>query len=149
MTESPAKPADGAQPARRVRPLLNTDTAFFWEAVRRGELALQRCAACRTLRYPPAPMCQHCQSLHWQAVNASGRGRVHSFTVVHHPPVPPFAYPNAIALIELEEGVRMISQLVGIAPESIVIGMEVAVSFERVDDDLVLPLFRPLAGSVA
>jgi uncharacterized OB-fold protein len=138
-----------APPARRVRPLITEDTAFFWAAVGRGVLAIQRCDGCGTLRHPPAPMCPHCQSLAWQAAPMSGRGRVHSFTVVHHPAVPPFVYPNAIALIELEEGVRLLSQLVGIAPADIALDLPVAVSFETVEDGLVLPLFRPAQEVVA
>jgi uncharacterized OB-fold protein len=68
---------------------------------------------------------------------------VFSFVVAHHPPVPPFSYPNAIALIELDEGTRLVSNLVGIAPADVAIGMRVRVEFTRVDDELVLPLFRP------
>lgn len=138
-----------APPARRVRPLRTRDTAFFWEAVDRGELVIQRCDDCNALRHPPAPMCPGCQSLAWRAQPMSGRGRVHSFTVVHQPAVPPFVYPNAIALIELEEGVRVLSQLVDIDPADIALDLPVTVSFETVEEGLVLPLFRPAQGVAA
>ena len=88
-------------------------------------------------------MCPHCHSLEWDTLPASGRGRVHSFVVAHHPPIPPFEYPNLIVLVELEEGTRLVSNLVGIDPADAEIGMSVEVEFTRVDEELVLPLFRP------
>ena len=137
--ERPAAPPT----RRRPRPAQSHDNAFFWQGVAAGELRIQRCTGCHALRHPPGPMCPHCQSLDWDAVVSGGRGHVFSFVVAHHPPVPPFAYPNAIALIELDEGTRLVSNLVGIAPADVAIGMRVRVEFTRVDDELVLPLFRP------
>ena len=131
---------------RRPRPAQSRDNAFFWEGVAAGELRIQRCTACRTLRHPPGPMCPHCQSLDWDTVTACGRGRIYSFVVAHHPPIPPFAYPNAIALIELEEGTRIVSNVIGIDPAGLEIGLPVEVAFSRVDEELVLPLFRPVAA---
>ena len=110
-----AAPA-AATPRRRPRPAQSHDNAFFWEGVAAGELRIQRCTGCKALRHPPGPMCPHCHSLDWDTLAASGRGHVYSFVVAHHPPVPPFAYPNAIALIELDEGTRLVSNLVGIDP---------------------------------
>ena len=80
-----------------------------------------------------------------ESVEASGRGTVHSFVVAHHPPIPPFEYPNVIALVELEEGTRLVSQLAGVGPDDVRIGMPVQVEFEQVDEDLVLHRFRPTA----
>ncbi len=136
-------PAADPKPRRRPRPARSQDNAFFWEGVAAGELRIQRCTACRALRHPPGPMCSRCQSLDWDWSVASGRGHVFSFVVAHHPPVPPFTYPNAIALIELDEGTRLVSNLVGIDPADVEIGTRVRVEFTRVDDELVLPLFRP------
>jgi hypothetical protein len=135
---APAKKA-----ARRPRPAQSQDNAFFWEGVAAGELRIQRCTGCKALRHPPGPMCPRCHSLDWDAIVSSGRGRVFSFVIAHHPPVPPFTYPNAIALIELDEGTRLVSNLVGIDSALVAIGLRVHVEFTRVDDDLVLPLFRP------
>ena len=136
--------AASAKPtARRPRPAQSHDNAFFWEGVAAGELRIQRCTRCSALRHPPGPMCPRCQSLDWDTIVSQGRGHVYSFVIAHHPPVPPFAYPNAIALIELEEGTRLVSNVVGIDPAQIAIGLRVQVEFSRVDDDLVLPLFRP------
>jgi len=132
-----------AKPRRRPRPAQSHDNAFFWQGVAAGELRIQRCTACRALRHPPGPMCPHCQSLDWDTIVSAGLGHVFSYVIAHHPPVPPFSYPNAIALIELDEGTRLVSNLVGIAPADVAIGMRVRVEFTRVDDELVLPLFRP------
>jgi uncharacterized OB-fold protein/acyl dehydratase len=138
-----AAPSAGAKPRRRPRPAQSHDNAFFWRGVAAGELRIQRCASCKALRHPPGPMCPHCQSLDWDTIVSAGRGHVFSFVVAHHPPVPPFSYPNAIVLIELDEGTRLVSNLVGVAPADVAIGMRVRVEFTRVDDELVLPLFRP------
>jgi uncharacterized OB-fold protein len=137
-------PAAAAAPARRrPRPAQSHDNAFFWEGIAAGELRIQRCTGCHALRHPPGPMCPHCQSLDWDTIVSAGRGHVFSFVVAHHPPVPPFSYPNPIALVELDEGTRLVSNLVGVAPGDVAIGMRVRVEFTRVDDELVLPLFRP------
>ena len=137
---APAAPA-------RMRPVRNYDNAFFWEGVDRGELLIQRCGSCQTLRHPPSPMCPHCQSLERETVKASGRGVIHSFVKMHHPAIPPFDYPNPVILVELEEGTRLVSQLDGSGSATgsarIEIGMPVQVVFREVEEGFVLPLFRP------
>ncbi|MGH0032775.1 MAG: OB-fold domain-containing protein [Myxococcota bacterium] len=139
----PEKRAAAAAPAiPRPRPARSSDNDFFWAGVARGELLIQRCGSCKALRHPPGPMCPDCQSLDWDTVTASGRGHVYSFVVAHHPPIPPFEYPNLVVLVELEEGTRLVSNLVGVDPADVAIGMPVEVEFTRVDDELVLPLFR-------
>jgi len=143
--------AAGRSPAQakggRPRPGITHDNAFFWEGVKAGKLLIQRCAACGRLRHPPGPMCPGCQSLEWSAREASGRGTVYSFVVAHDPPVPPFQYPHAIALVELEEGTRLVANLVGIDPKAVRIGLPVRVEFAEVEEGLVLPQFRPVAGA--
>jgi 3-oxo-4,17-pregnadiene-20-carboxyl-CoA hydratase alpha subunit len=140
--------APPAKAPRRPRPAQTQDNAFFWEGVAKGELRIQRCTGCQALRHPPGPMCPHCHSLEWEAIRASGRGHVFSYVIAHHPPVPPFSYPNAIALVELDEGTRLVSNLIGIDPAEIAIGLRVRVEFTKVDDELVLPMFRPDASTV-
>lgn len=142
-----ASAAEQAERRRRPRPARTQDNAFFWEGVEQGRLLVQRCSACGRLQHPPGPMCPACHSLAWEAAQASGRGRVFSYVVFHHPPIPPFEYPNAIVLVELEEGTRLVSNLVGIDPAEIRIGMPVEVEFARMDEELVLPLFRPVEES--
>jgi uncharacterized OB-fold protein len=141
------RPATSSSPgeeptARRPRPAVNQDTAFFWEGVARGELLFQRCASCGTLRHPPRPACPSCRSLEWDTVASSGRGEVHSFVVYHYPEVPPFEAPYTVVLVQLDEGVRVVSNVVGVDANDVDIGMRVEVVFERVDDELTLPLFR-------
>jgi len=137
-----AEPEPSARPPR-PRPPMTRDNAFWWEGVKAGKLLIQRCGSCGTLRHPPRPMCPRCRSLEWDAVPASGKGTVHSFVVSHHPQVPAFDYPLVIGLIELEEGTRLVSNVIDIEPADVHVGMPVEVVFEAVDDELTLPLFRP------
>jgi uncharacterized OB-fold protein len=136
------RPAERAQAGARPRPAMNQDTEFFWEGAQRGELLIQRCASCGTLRHPPRPACGSCRSLEWDTVRSTGRGTVHSYVVHHYPPVPGFEPPYVVVLVELEEGTRLISNLVDVDANEVTIGMPVEVAFEKVDDDLTLPLFR-------
>jgi uncharacterized protein len=144
--EAKAAPEAPKKPARRPRPAVSPDTAFFWEGATHGELLIQRCAVCATLRHPPRPMCGVCGSLEWDTLKSSGRGVVYSFVIYHHPPVPAFDIPYVAALIELEEGTRLVSNVVGIPPDEVRIGMPVEVTFVKVDDDMILPLFKPREG---
>ncbi|HUH38692.1 MAG TPA: bifunctional MaoC family dehydratase N-terminal/OB-fold nucleic acid binding domain-containing protein [Spongiibacteraceae bacterium] len=142
-----APKADDAPPRpKRMRAVRNWDTGFFWEGADAGELRIQRCKGCQTLRHPPSPMCPDCQSLEWDYVRSSGRGTVYSYVVMHYPPIPPFEYPNPIALVELEEGTRLITQLKGVTEDEIEIGMPVEVAFTEVEPGMVLPLFVKRGG---
>jgi uncharacterized protein len=127
-----------------LRPTVNRDTAFFWEGTTAGELRIQRCAACGALRHPPGPTCPECLELSREYVVASGRGTVFSYVVHRHPPVPGHQLPIVLALVDLQEGVRMVATVDGVEPEAIEIGMPVTVGFRRIDDDLTLPVFRPV-----
>lgn len=141
---APAKqPEKAAAPApRRPPPGISDDTRFFWDGVREGKLLIQRCKACGSLRHPPGPVCPSCHSFEWDTLQSSGRGTVYSFVVMHYPEVPPFDHPNPIGLIELEEGTRLVAQLVGVKPAEVQIGQAVEVVFNTFDGDLVLPQFR-------
>jgi uncharacterized OB-fold protein/acyl dehydratase len=142
------RPAARAAAAPRVRPkpAVTHDNRFFWEGVARRELRIQRCNTCQRLQHPPGPMCPGCHGLDLGFVRASGRGTLYSFVVVHHPPVAPFEHPNLIALVELEEGTRLVSNLAGVAREEVRIGMPVEVEFAEVEPGRLLPRFRPVAG---
>jgi 3-oxo-4,17-pregnadiene-20-carboxyl-CoA hydratase alpha subunit len=133
-------------PAARPRPAQSADTSFFWDGAARGELLIQRCTSCGTLRHPPGPGCATCGSLDWDTVRSSGRGTVYSYAVHHYPPIPGFPVPNLVGLIELEEGVRVVANVTGIEPDVVEIGMPVEVYFEDFDG-VVLPQFRPPGGS--
>ena len=140
---APGSPAGRSRP--RPRPAITRDNAFFWEGIERGELLIQRCR-CGKLRHPPGPMCPSCHSLEWDTLEAGGRGIVYSFVVAHHPPIPPFSYPNVIALVELEEGVRLVANLVGVEREQVAVGMPVDCEIVEVEKDFKLPQFRPRQG---
>jgi uncharacterized OB-fold protein/acyl dehydratase len=140
----PKQKGEAVDRPRRPRPAVTLDNAFFFEGAKAGKLLVQRCAACGRLRHPPRPMCPSCRSLEWDTVEASGRGVVYSHVVVHHPQVPAFEYPLAVALVELEEGTRLVSNVVGVEPSEVRVGMPVEVEFVAFDDDLTLPQFRPV-----
>jgi len=142
----PSAPESAEVPQRlRPRPSMTDDTRFFWEGVAEGRLLIQRCSDCGRLRHPPGPACPSCHSFAWETQQASGRGSVYSFVRFHHPQVPPFESPNLIVLVELEEGTRLISNLVGVEPDQVEVGMPVQVDFRQVDPELQLPLFRPIS----
>jgi uncharacterized OB-fold protein len=138
------KPADrtAEPPPPRPRPPVNRDNEFFWDGALEGELRIQRCASCKQLRHPPGPMCPTCRSLDWDYVVASGRGTVYSHVVHHYPPMPQFGSPHNVVLVELEEGVRFVSNLADVDAADIKIGMPVRVRFTRIEDDYVLPQFE-------
>jgi uncharacterized protein len=129
---------------KRPRPSLTHDNRFFFEGAKEGKLLIQRCSNCGTLRHPPRPACPHCRSFEWAPIEASGRGTIYSYVVNHHPQVPAFDYPLVVALIELEEGTRLVANVSGITPETVAIGMPVQAAFETFDDDLTLPVFHPV-----
>ncbi|MFF4061352.1 bifunctional MaoC family dehydratase N-terminal/OB-fold nucleic acid binding domain-containing protein [Streptomyces sp. NPDC001668] len=126
----------------RPRPVVNRDNAGFWEGVEQHRLLVQRCTACTTLRFPWLPGCAHCGGPDWDTVEASGEGTVYSYVVMHHPPFPAFDPPYAVVLVELAEGVRMISNVVGTPYDKVRIGMPVRLVFRSYDGDLTLPVFR-------
>jgi uncharacterized OB-fold protein len=139
-----AAPEENEERPKRPRPALNRDNAFWFEAAREHRLVIQRCASCKVLRHPPRPRCDKCGSYEWDSVEASGRGTVYSFVVNHYPQVPSFDYPLAVGLVELEEGTRLVANIVGIEPSEITVGMAVEVEFVEHDPDLTLPAFHPV-----
>ncbi|MFD3308080.1 bifunctional MaoC family dehydratase N-terminal/OB-fold nucleic acid binding domain-containing protein [Streptomyces sp. NPDC058694] len=134
-------------PPKRPRPVVNRDNAGFWEGVSRHRLLIQRCDGCGTLRFPWLPGCNACGCPDWDTVEAGGEGTVYSYVVMHHPPFPAFDPPYAVGLIELAEGVRMISNVVGVPHDRVRIGMPVRLEFEQVDEELELPVFRAVERS--
>lgn len=130
----------------RLLPPITELTRPYWDAARRQELVVQRCEDCDRRLFPPRGNCPSCGSaaLSWRPV--SGRGTVYSYTIAHRPPHPVFAEqcPLAVAIVELEEGPRMISNVVGCNTADVRVGMSVRVAFEPIDDgDVVLPVFTP------
>jgi len=134
--------------AIRPAPIVTEDSAAFWDAADEGRLVAQRCAKCGRLRHPPRPMCPECRSLDVEMVTLSGRGTVYSYAILHHPRHPAFEYPVLAALVDLEEGIRLVSNLVGVARAEIRIGMPVEVEFAATDGGHRVPVFRPAESSL-
>jgi uncharacterized OB-fold protein len=133
------------------RPLPQPDddlVAGFWEHCSQGRLCFQRCTDCGTWRHLPRILCANCGSPKWQWSPSSGRGRIFSWTVTHQPLVKNFPeqVPYAVIVVELEEGVRMVSGLRGMAPADLTLDCPVEVVFENAGDGAKLPFFRPLRG---
>jgi hypothetical protein len=126
-------------------PRIDEESKGFWEACQRRELVLQRCGACGALRYYPRALCPACLSDAVEWVRATGRGTVYTFTVTHQNQAPGFrdALPYVLAYVELEEGVRMLTNIVDCAPDAVRIGMPVEVVFEDATAAVTLPKFKP------
>jgi uncharacterized protein len=133
----------------RPAPRRNDDSAFYWDAVARHELAAQRCRECGRLRHPPRPMCPHCRSLEWDEPSLAGTGSLYSYAVLHHPRSPLFDYPVLVALVDLDEGIRIVTNLVDMEPSDIRIGMRLTVAFEPTNDDGTVPVFGPQPAATA
>ena len=133
-------------PAELPRLAPTRDDAAWWEALRHHELTVQRCRACGTWRHPPSPICPACRSSAARFERVSGRGRVFSYTIVHHAVHPALAghLPYNVVLVELPDagGVRLISNVVDVPPTDLRVGLEVEVVFEDLDDATTLPRFR-------
>jgi uncharacterized protein len=126
-----------------LRPVRSPDTAFFWDGLAAGELRIQRCDKCGALRHPPGPLCTQCGAAGRAYMVSPGAGNVFSYVVHHHPPVPGKKLPLVIALAELDEGVRVLGEMPGVAPDEVSVGMPVEIEFLRIDDELTLPAWRP------
>ena len=125
---------------------MGLDNAWWWQLAEEGKLGIQRCLGCRTLRHPPRPMCGDCHSLDWDVVESCGKGSICSYTVLHHPKFPGYDYPLIIVLVDLAEGTRLTSQLVGCPPQDVDFGLPVEMLIQRDPDGFALPVFR-LAGN--
>jgi uncharacterized OB-fold protein len=134
------------KPYRKPLPRVDEESRGFWEACARHELYLQRCRRCATQRFYPRAVCPACLSDAVQWVRASGRGTVYSFTVTHQNQAPGFreALPYVLAIVELAEGPRLMTNVVECAPDAVRIGLPVEVVFEDVSAEISLPKFRPL-----
>lgn len=119
-------------------------TQPFWDACQRSSLEVSACTDCGKLFLPGGPVCPDCWSTDIEARPVSGTGEVFTFTVYRHSYHPALKIPYVVALIELVEGPRLISNIVGCAPEDVEIGMAVKVQFER-EGDFILPRFVPIA----
>ena len=130
-------------------PVPDLETAPYWEAATSGKLLIKRCNACGNAFFYPRAACPRCWSTDTAWLEASGRGTVYTFTVVHQNDLPPFRdrLPYVVAEIDLEEGVRMTSNVEGVNPDDVRCGMPVTVAFrseQRSENETVaIPIFRP------
>jgi uncharacterized OB-fold protein/acyl dehydratase len=139
-----ASAAEGPALGTRAAIAIGRDNAYFWEGVDAGELRIQRCDGCGVLRHPPQPLCDGCGSTDQGFVVASGRGSVYSHVTHHYPPLPGVQLPHTVLLVELEEGVRLVSELApGEDGARVDIGAAVQVAFVPVPGATrTLPVFR-------
>jgi uncharacterized OB-fold protein len=129
---------------KRFVPTPTPETRPFWEGTKAGELRLQRCDACAHVYFPPRSFCPKCagRKVSWFA--SSGRGKLYSY-VIHQRPVPGFKPPYSIAVVELQEGPRMMTNVINCpqTPEALQLDMELEVAFTKLSEEITLPTFQP------
>jgi uncharacterized OB-fold protein len=128
----------------RALPEPTPETRDFWDGTAAGQLRLQRCDACAHVYFPPRPFCPACASRRVSSFAATGHGTLYSY-LIHHRPVPGFTPPYAIAVVQLAEGPRLMSNIVDCpqTPEALVLDMPLEVAFQKLDERITLPVFRP------
>jgi hypothetical protein len=126
-------------------PTPDDETQPFWDAAREGRLLIKRCASCGRAHHYPRPFCPYCWSSEVAWEQASGAGTVYAFSVVHRNDLPPFneRVPYVAAIVELDEGPRMMTNVVDCDVEDVRVGMAVEVTFRAIDDNVSVPVFRP------
>jgi hypothetical protein len=135
-----------AKAYRKPLPRIDEESRGWWEALARHELHVQECGGCGTRRLPPRAVCPTCLSSAVRWVRSAGRGTVYSFTVTHQNQAPGFreTLPYVLAVVELAEGPRLMTNVVECAPDAVRIGMAVEVVFDDVTPEVTLPTFRPV-----
>jgi uncharacterized protein len=129
-------------------PVPSPESQPYWDGLREHKLLTPRCDACAGYWFPPSLLCPHCNSAKWTWTAVSGRGRIFSYVVYHRVYHPGFAgeVPYAVAVIELDEGPRLISNVIGIAPDKLVCDMRVEVVYQPITEAITLPKFKPIAA---
>jgi uncharacterized OB-fold protein len=132
----------------RLLPEPTPETRHFWEGCQAGELRLQRCADCAQSYFPPRPFCPRCASRNVEVFRASGRASLYSYVINHRPRPDVGDQPHAIAVVTLEEGPRMMTNITGCpqTPEALVLDMPLTVTFEKQSEAITLPFFTPAKG---
>ena len=129
----------------RVLPQPTPETQHFWDGCKAGELRLQRCTDCKDAYFPPRPFCPKCGSRSVEVFKAAGRGFLYSYVINHRPRPDLGTEPHSIAVVQLDEGPRMMTNIVGCpqTPEALVLDMPLKVTFSKQSDDISLPFFEP------
>jgi uncharacterized OB-fold protein len=132
----------------RILPTPTPETRHFWEGCKAGELRLQRCTACQHSYFPPRPFCPGCGSREVEVYSASGRATLYSYIINHRVRPDMGTEPHSIAVVALEEGPRMMTNVIGCpqTPEALQLDMPLEVAFTSFSDDISLPLFQPAKG---
>jgi uncharacterized OB-fold protein len=128
-------------------PVPSAESQAYWDGLRDRKLLMPRCDACGKYWFPPSLLCPHCNATNWTWTSTSGRGRIFSYVVYHRIYHPGFAdeVPYAVAVIELDEGPRMVSNVIGIAPDKLACDLRVQVVYQPITDTITLPKFEPAA----
>jgi uncharacterized OB-fold protein len=128
-------------------PVPSAESQAYWDGLRDRKLLMPRCDACGKYWFPPSLLCPHCNATKWTWTSTSGRGRIFSYVVYHRVYHPGFAdeVPYAVAVIELDEGPRMVSNVIGIAPDKVACDLRVEVVYQPITDTITLPKFKPAA----
>ena len=134
--------------ARKPVPRPSPESLPYWQAAREHRLVIQHCDACGQYWFPPSQSCPHCLASNFSWSPVSGRGKVFSFVTYHRVYHPAFAkeVPYVVALVELDEGPRLLTNIVGVPPEQVVCDMPVQVMFEDYDEGASVPKFMPVKG---
>lgn len=134
----------GRKDYKKPLPRVDEENRWFWEACARHELVLQQCAACGTVRYYPRALCTKCLSAQTTYIRASGRGTIYTYTVTHQNQAPGFRdeLPYVMAYVQLEEGPRVLSNVVRTPIDQVSIGLRVEVVFEEIDEEMAIPKFQ-------
>lgn len=127
-------------------PVANADSLPYWNAARERRLLIRKCKACGSLHFMPRYLCPECWSDQLEWVDSKGAGSIHSFTVIRRAPLATFATPYVVALIDLDEGPRMIANVIGEDALSVSIGDRVKVTFEDRGDGAMIPQFNRVAA---
>jgi uncharacterized OB-fold protein len=134
----------------RILPLPNSATQPFWDATARGELVVQWCEECQEAQFHPGPLCRTCGGEPgWKVTN--GQGAVYTYTIVHQSRTPPFdtLVPYIVAMIDLDDGPRMMTNVIGCPIDQVHVGMRVEVGFAAEVDGIALPFWQPAVAPAA
>ena len=133
---------------KKPLPRIDEESRGYWEALARHELYFQRCRQCGTKRFPPRAVCPVDLSSSTEWVRASGRGTVYSFTVTYQNQAPGFreSLPYVLAVVELDEGPRMMTNIVGCSAEDVRVGMAVEIDYDDVTPEITLAKFKPASS---
>ena len=124
-------------------PVPDTDSSEFWERCKKHAMAIQKCADCGTVRYPPRPVCPNCLSTNTTWLPISGKGKVYTYVTYHQAPGDwASRVPYNVTMVELEEGLRMWSNVVNCKPEEVYVGMPLEIVYDDVSETVALPRFK-------